>query len=261
MQNRLKTRLDAGKVAIGAQLRFGQPAIAELFALAGFDWVLIDSEHAPQTPTGIQAQLQAVSGTAATALVRVPTNDVDLIRLYLDMGALGIVAPFINTAEQAAVGASACRYPPRGTRGWGPHRASGYGLTAQEYTRSIDDNVLYVPIIESVEAVDSIADILMVDGVDACIIGPVDLSISLGRPFDFDNNFYRDAVSRVADAARACGKPAGIGVQGSPLDPGAGEREVADGFRLLLTGGDEWFLATACAGAVANLACLRESST
>ena len=168
------------------------------------------------------------------------------------------MAPFINTADQAIAGASACRYPPRGTRGWGPHRAADYGLSAQEYTRTINDSVLYIPIIESVEAVANISDILSVDGVDACIVGPVDLSISLGRPFEFDHSAYQDALVRVADAARACGKTAGIGVQGSPLDPGAGEQEVAGGFRLLLTGGDEWFLSTCCARAVANLKALRE---
>ena len=96
MANALKQRLAAGKVAIGAQLRFGTPAIAELFGAAGFDWILIDSEHAPQNPVGIQAQLQAIGCTAATPLVRVPNNDPDLIKLYLDMGAQGIVYPFVS---------------------------------------------------------------------------------------------------------------------------------------------------------------------
>src|SRR3990172_3212077 len=128
MKNRLRELLNAEKVAIGAQLRFGSPAIAELFGLAGFDWLSIDTEHAPQTPLTVQTQLQAVGCTNATPIVRVAKNDPDLIKLYLDMGAMGIVAPFVNTVEEAELGARACRYPPTGTRGWGPARAAGYGL-------------------------------------------------------------------------------------------------------------------------------------
>ena len=94
MHNRIKDQLAAGKPAFGAQLRFGSPAIAELFGHSGFDFLVIDSEHAPQTPTGIQAQLQAIGNTPATPIVRLPRIDEEQIRLYLDMGALGILAPF-----------------------------------------------------------------------------------------------------------------------------------------------------------------------
>ena len=106
--NRLKKLLAGQTIAVGAQLRFGSPAIAELFGLAGFDWILIDGEHAPQSPMGIQAQLHAIGCTDATPIVRVRTNDPELFRVYLDMGAGGIVAPFVNTAEQARCGAASC---------------------------------------------------------------------------------------------------------------------------------------------------------
>ena len=102
MRNRLKELLETGKVAIGAQLRFGVPA--ELFGAAGFDWVLIDTEHAPQTPTSVQAQLQGVGCTEATSIVRTAKNDPDLIKLYLDMGAMGVVVPSINTAGETGEG-------------------------------------------------------------------------------------------------------------------------------------------------------------
>lgn len=258
LTNRLKARLRAGKVAVGAQLRFGVPAVAELFGLAGFDWLLIDTEHAPQTAPGVQAQLQAAAGTGATAIVRAAKNDADLIRLYLDMGAAGIVVPFINTPEEAAAGAKACRYPPRGTRGWGPHRAAGYGLAAAEYTAAVDDQVLYAPIIESAAAIAHIEAILAVDGVDAAIVGLVDLAISLGVPFDFGSAAYGDALAAVLEASRATGTPVGIGVQGSAFEAGFGRREVEAGFRLLLLGGDEWFLAHSCRTVLANVAGLRQ---
>jgi hypothetical protein len=115
----LKGLLDAGSLAVGIQLRFGSPGIAEMAGLAGFDWLLLDTEHAPQSPAGVQAQLQAIGCTKATPIVRLGHNDPAQIRLYLDMGAAGIVVAFIETAVDAKMGADACRYPPRGTRGWG----------------------------------------------------------------------------------------------------------------------------------------------
>ena len=246
MRNRLKETLDKGKVAVTAQLRFGSPGIAELFGLAGFDGIIIDSEHAPQTPVTVQAQLQGVGCTEATPIVRLKNNDPDLIKLYLDMGALGVLVPFINTPEEAELGAKACRYPPTGTRGWGPHRAGDYGLNSQSYTDEINDQVMYIPIIESAQAVDNIDAILEVEGVDSFILGPVDLSISLGVPFDYENSVFKDAIARTLDASRRVGKPAGGGVTGPISDPASISVLVEAGFRLILAGGDEPFIAESC---------------
>lgn len=257
MQNRLKELMSAGKPAIGAQLRLGSSAVAELFGLAGFDWIVIDSEHAPQTPVGIQAQLQGICCSRATPIVRVHKNDPDLIRLYLDMGAMGIVAPFVNTAAEAELGAKACRYPPAGTRGFGPSRGAGYGLD-REYFSRINDHVLYLPIIESAEAVRNIDEILAVEGVDSFILGPADLSISLGAPLDMEHPRMQEAIGTVAQAARRRGKPAGIGVYGDVFDVASFQRQIDAGFRLLLAGGDEWMLAAACRKVIDNLAGLRD---
>ena len=246
MNSRLKERLAAGQAAVGAQLRFGSPAIAEMFGHAGFDWLVIDSEHAPQTPEGIQAQLQAIGNTPATPVVRLPRVDEEQIRLYLDMGAMGILAAFVETPEQAERGARACRYPPRGIRSFGPHRAAGYGLWTAEYLEEIDDLVSFIPIIESARAVDHIEAILAVDGVDFPVIGPVDLSYSLGAPFEFESEGFQAAQSRVAAAAAAAGKPAGLGIYRPAFEPASLERAVEEGFRALLVGGDEPFLAGAC---------------
>ena len=147
MKKTMKERLLAGELLLGGQLRFGTPAIAELFGHAGFDYLVIDGEHAPQTPVGVQAQLQAIGCTAATPIVRLGRTDPDEIRLYLDMGATGIVVPLIRTAEQAKVGADACRYPPKGTRSFGPARAAAYGSDTT-YFPEFNDEVLFLPIIE-----------------------------------------------------------------------------------------------------------------
>lgn len=253
MRNHLKKLLETGKAAIGAQLRFGVPAIAELFGAAGFDWILIDTEHAPQTPTSVQAQLQGIGCTEATSIVRVAKNDPDLIKLYLDMGAMGVVVPFINTAEEARQGALACRYPPDGVRGWGPHRAAKYGLDSETYTAEINNQVMYIPIIESAEAVENIEKILAVDGVDSFIIGPVDLSISLNVPFDYENRKFQQALRKTLKVAEQIGKPAGIGVYGSPFDPTSARHHIQSGFRLILVGGDEPFLVTSCRHVLDNI--------
>jgi len=258
IENRLKQLLDTGKPAIGIQLRFGTPAITELAGLAGFDWVLIDTEHAPQTPDTVQSQLQAASCTRTTPIVRAAKNDPDLIKLYLDMGALGIVVPFINTPEEAELGADACRYPPRGTRGWGPHRAAGYGLYEAEYTATIDDNVLYLPIIETAQAIENIDAIMDVDGVDGVIVGPVDLCISLCVPSQFEHPTYLDALRRVRMAARRTGKPASIPLLGPLSDQQDIRKQVDEGGRLLLVGGDEPALRDAFLQTLGNLSFLKE---
>lgn len=244
MDNRIKDQFAAGKPTFGAQLRFGSPAIAELFGHSGFDFLVIDSEHAPQTPTGIQAQLQAIGNTPATPIVRLPRIDEEQIRLYLDMGALGILAPFVNTAAEAAEGARACRYPPAGIRGFGPHRAAQYGLRTDEYFAAANDLVVFIALIETAEAVANIDEILAVEGVDTFVIGPVDLSISLGVPFDYEGSVFHDAQAQLAAAARRAGKPAGIGVYRPASDPI--QRALDDGFSLILAGGDEPFLAAGC---------------
>ena len=246
MTNRMQDLLSAGKPAIGAQLRFGSSAIAELFGHAGYDWLVIDSEHAPQTPVSIQHQLQAIGNTPATPFVRLSHLDVEQIRLYLDMGAMGIIAPFIETPEDAALGAKACRYPPIGCRGFGPHRASRYGLNTQAYLAQIDTQVMFIGLIESAQALDNIDAILAVDGLDSVVIGAVDLSYSLGIPFDYDNPIFQQAQARVAAAAARAAKPAGLGIYRPAFDPQSLKSALDAGFRTLLIGGDEPFLTAGC---------------
>ena len=240
--NKLKRLITEGKPAFGAQLRFGSPAIAELFGHVGFDWLAIDTEHAPQTSVGIQAQIQAIGNTDATPIVRLPRVDNEDMRLYLDMGARGFLAAFVNTQEDAELGAKSCRYPPVGIRGWGPHRAARYGMNAEEYTRTINDEVVFMPIIESAEAVRNLEDILSVNGVDSFVVGPVDLSISLGVPFEFGSSTYQDAEREILNTAKRVGKPAGNGIYNSPYDDAALRRTIESGFITLLVASDESLL-------------------
>lgn len=251
MGKEFKTRLTSREVLIGAQLRFGSPAIAEQFGHAGFDCLWIDGEHAPQSPEGVFRQLQAVAaaGHDTTTLVRLGRIDPDEIRLYLDMGAHGIVTPMVGTPEQAKAGAEACRYPPRGTRSYGPFRAAAYGFTP-DYFRGADDGVLYMPIVETKEGLERLPEILAVPGVDCVVVGLVDLSISLGVPFEMDGSTMVDAMESIGRQAADSGKPAGIGMYGDLLDPESYRRFTGMGYTLLLAGGDEWSMAAGCRGLV-----------
>jgi 4-hydroxy-2-oxoheptanedioate aldolase len=244
--NRVKRLLGEGKVVVGAQLRFGSPAIAELFGHAGFDYLVLDAEHAPQTAVGIQSQLQAIGCTSATPFVRLRKNDPDLMRPYLDMGALGILAPFVNTAEEARLGARAMRYPPVGARGYGPARASKYGFY-EAYVQYANDEVFYMMVVEDALAVKNIDEILAVDGMDSFVIGPCDLSFSLGVPMQLDHPKVKDAIQTVIRAAQKAGKPMGTAVYGGDMfHPDTYKRFVDQGFNLLLVGGDEWMMNYSC---------------
>jgi 2-dehydro-3-deoxyglucarate aldolase len=258
MENRAKKKLLTGEVVVGAQLRFGAPGIAELFGHAGFDYLVIDAEHAPQTLVSIQSQFQAIGSTAATPIVRLPSNDPNLMRPLLDMGALGVVAPFINTAAEAQLGAAALRFPPVGTRGYGPARAARYGLETNYYA-SADAEMLYLPIIEDAQAVRNLDQILAIEGVDSFIVGPADLSISLGVPFDFTHPKFREAAEQIARIGRASGKPMGTAVYGGDLnDRHTFQRFVDEGYSLLLVGGDEWMLQASCRAMIECVSGLRK---
>lgn len=246
MKNQMKERLLAGKVIIGAQLRFGSPAIAELFGHAGFDYVVFDSEHAPQTPTGIQQQIQALAATPAAPVVRLVKNDPILMRPYLDMGAQGIIVPFVNTAEEARMGAEALRFPPLGTRGYGPSRAAKFGFDP-DYLKTADENMLYLPIIEDEKAVRNIEEILAVEGLDSFTIGPADLSISLGVPMQFEHPKFKEAIQAIVKAGLASKKPMGTGIYGADMfKPDTYKKFVDQGFTFLMVGGDEWMLHAGC---------------
>lgn len=254
--NHFKRRIGSGQVALGAQLRLGAPAIAELFAAAGYDYLVIDCEHAPQTPVGIQAQMQAMNGYPCTPIVRFGRNDPDEIRLMLDMGAGGVLIPLIKSAEDAARTVAACRYPPAGTRSYGPSRAYQYGFDSSYFPASQPELVVMF-IIETAEAVNDIDAIMAVDGLDTVVMGPADLSIALGVPMETQHPKVEAATQKVIDAARRAGKPAGISFY--PSDLPIMHQRIEQGAAVLLASGDEWMLKQAAQDMVASTAYLRSA--
>lgn len=194
---RFKEQIRRGEVRFGVQIGLSDPAVIEILARAGYDWLLVDTEHAASSTTSVQAMLQAGGQTDALVLARGLRLDSDEIRRYLDIGSPGIVCPFINSAEDAQKLVSACRYPPQGTRGYGPRRAGVFGFDAAEYFQAANEAMLCIPIIESQEAIENIETIVATDGIDMVLIGPVDLSISLGVFMQYEHPTYLEAVDKV----------------------------------------------------------------
>ena len=235
---KLKQKLEAGKRCFGAQIFLTEPAVVEIFGRAGFDWLLIDTEHTANNTFTTRAMLQAAAHTDAVVLARPLRLDPDEIRRFLDLGAQGILCPFINTGEEARRLVEACRYPPAGIRGYGPRRAGMYGFDGDEYFRDANMSLFCAPIIESKEAVENIEAIVGVDGIDAAVIGPFDLSISLGVFKQFDHTEYLRAVDRVRTACQKFRKAMGYGCYSLEHAKSC----AAQGDALLLIGGDDVYL-------------------
>lgn len=217
--NALKERLRRGEGAIGCWLHMCSPIAAEVVALAGFDAVIIDHEHGSGDLLNAISQLQAVSATPATTLMRVPWNDPVYIKRALDIGVEGVIVPSVDTAEQARAAVAACRYPPAGVRGaaYGLVRASDYGFQGDRYFDEQPDNLMVICQIESVQAVENIETIAAVEGVDMLFVGPFDLSASMGKLGQMEDPevvaLRHTAEARIKDAGQPMG---GLAVKGDP---------------------------------------------
>lgn len=131
MRNRTKEKLQAGQTTIGAWVNFGTPDSPEIMAHMGLDWLVFDTEHGPWSLETVQQQIQAISATQVTPIVRVAWNDIVMIKRALDIGAMGVVVPWVNNKEEAMRAVQAAKYPPMGNRGCGPRRASMFGAAAR----------------------------------------------------------------------------------------------------------------------------------
>jgi 2-keto-3-deoxy-L-rhamnonate aldolase RhmA len=192
--NPLRARLRQGP-ALGLWNSIGHPFPAEVLGQSGIDAVLIDGEHGAFTIDSLVPNLIAVRATPAAALVRVPSDDPAMIKRVLDIGAEGILVPGIDTVEQARAAIAACRYPPTGTRGsaLGITRAGGYGAAIDAYLEP-DCQPMIMLQSESAKAVENVAAIAALDGLEMLFIGPQDLSGSMGRPRAYDDAAVRDAI-------------------------------------------------------------------
>ena len=231
----LRDRALGGEFLAGTWCNLGSSLTAEIAGLAGFDWVLLDLEHGAGDHSELLPQLQAVSATPAAPIVRVAWNDLVRFKRVLDLGASGVMVPFVNTADEARRAVEAMRYPPEGVRGMARFtRAAGFGWEFDEYARRANAGLLTVVQIETGQAVANAAAIAAVDGADVLFVGPTDLSTNLGVPLSWDEAEFRGALRQVVTACRNAGKAAGILLSSaSQIDQAA-----ADGFRFVALGSD-----------------------
>lgn len=208
--NPFKRQLQAPGCLTGLWMTLANPCAAEICAGAGFDWLLIDGEHGPNTLTTVLAQLQAVAPYPVAAVVRPPVNDPVIVKQYLDLGIQNLLFPMIQNARQAEAAVASVRYPPRGVRGVGSGlaRASRWGFNA-DYLRHADDSQCVLVQVESVEALEALDGILAVEGVDGVFIGPADLSAYMGHPGNASHPDVQaaitDGIARILRAGKAPG--------------------------------------------------------
>ena len=242
--NLLKTALQDNQVTIGSWLSIPSPVVAEIVAQAGFPWLVVDMEHSVIDLECMQSMFMAMELNKCIPLVRLSGKDPNQTKRVLDAGAYGIIAPMINTAEEAEMMVNAIKYPPYGKRGVGLARAQAYGMKFDEYKKHFNQHSIIICQIEHKEAVENIDGILSVKGIDGIIIGPYDLSGSYGIPGEFKNPLIVEAEQKVLDSAKRNGIPAGIHV----VHPDTEEllSNIKKGFKFIAYGVDMLFLATSC---------------
>ena len=240
----LKSRLSRSELTIGSWVTLGHPSIAEIMAAAGFDWLVLDMEHSVLELSEVQSIIQVLDGKQCPAIVRLTSNHPDQIKRVMDAGATGVMVPMIKSAADAKAAVDGVYYPPRGQRGVGLARAQGYGNSFQVYRQWLDENAVIVVMIEHVDSVKAIDSILAVPGIDAYIIGPYDLSGSMGRPGDLNHPDVQAAIAQVLEAGRRANKPGGIHV--IEPDPEALQQRIQAGFNFLGYGLDIRILDSIC---------------
>jgi 4-hydroxy-2-oxoheptanedioate aldolase len=224
--NLLKAKLEQGKAAIGALVNADAPEMVELFGAIGYDFVFIDGEHGPMNVDQVENMVRAAEASDITPLARTPDHADSTILRFLDRDVQGVIVPHVNTAEQAEAIAKAARYYPEGHRGAGGGRPSAlrFSMSQEDARRFVNDNVLVIPMIEEVEAIENLDAIANVPGVDMLHIAAGDLSQSMGYPGQEEVwRVMEDAVRRV----RAAGKYASVGGN-NPSNP----QRVADFFKV-----------------------------
>ncbi|HEV7336211.1 MAG TPA: HpcH/HpaI aldolase/citrate lyase family protein [Bosea sp. (in: a-proteobacteria)] len=238
-RNAFKAALARGELQIGLWSSLCSPIVAEIIGHSGFDWILVDTEHSPNEPPAVLAQLQALQAGTATPIVRPAWNDPVLLKRLLDIGAQAVLVPFVQNAEEAAKAVAACRYPPAGIRGITVSgRGSRYGRVP-DYLKRADAEICVLVQVETGEALAQLEAIALVDGVDGVFIGPADLSASLGHIGNPGHPEVQEAIKGAAARLTAIGKPAGI-LTASEADA---RRYIEWGYRFVAVGSDLGLLA------------------
>lgn len=243
-----KRKLHRRELTVGSWLTFADEAPAEIMARAGFEWLVLDMEHAPLGVSEAARLIRVIDLAGLPALCRVPANDPVVAKQVLDAGAAGIMVPRVESAADARRAVEAAYYPPIGTRGVGLARAQDYGSGLEAYRARMEESLVVIAMLESRQGVEEAAAIAATPGIDGLFIGPYDLSASLGHMGELDHPEGRAAAQQVQEAARAAGIACGLHV----VHPSASavQRAVQDGYTFLALGVDMIFLDEAARAAL-----------
>ena len=249
--NLTRQQLRTGSPAFGTMCNAASTLVVETLGSAGYDFVIVDLQHGENNLDNVQHMFQALGNTAATPFVRVAAGVPMYIQRVLDLGAYGVIVPLVNTRAEAEQVVSSVRYAPRGTRSWGPARGLLYG--GPDYFSKSADELMTLVMIESAEGLKNVEEIMAVDGVDGCFVGPMDLGISLGYSPDLPklSEETEDAIARILGAAQSAGKFAGI----HTTSVNDAKKRIAQGYRLVSVMADTRMMK---AGATETLAALKQ---
>jgi len=247
-KNRFKRAIAEGKLQIGLWSQLAGATTAEVLADAGYDFVVIDAEHAPNDVLTVIPQLQVLDRSPTSAVVRAPWNDLVIAKRFLDIGAQTLLVPYVQNAEEARRAVFGVRYPPLGGRGVGTmHRANRYGRI-KDYLTTAGSEICLLVQVETREALDRLEEIAAVDGLDGVFIGPSDLSASMGHVGNPNHPDVQAAIVDVPRRLETIGKPAGIL---TPVEAEA-RRYIAAGYVYVAVGSDLGVLANQTAALAAR---------
>lgn len=205
--NPIKWMLKDKKKAMGAWLQLASPLSAEILSKAGFDFLIIDMEHAPGDIIILINQLQAIRGYNTVPFARAPWNDFVTIKKILDAGVYGVLVPYVNTKDEAEKAVAACMYPLEGIRGVAPSpRAGGYGMNSKNYLENANEQITVMVAVETLEAVNNLDEILSVEGLDGIFIGPMDLATSMGYFCNPSADDVKEVIAQVEKRVLASNK-------------------------------------------------------
>ena len=230
-------------MSIGSWITISSPQVAEVMADAGFDWLCIDMEHSSSDFVDVQQMMVAIQSKNVRVFVRVGANDPLIIKRVLDSGADGIIVPSVNSKEEALKAIQCMKYPPLGSRGVGLARAQGYGFDFENYRDNIAPNIPLIVQIEHINAIKELDSILELEGVDGSFIGPYDLSGSLGKPGQYNDEDVKNAIEEYETIAKKYNKLIGFHVV-SP-DFQLVEEKKHKGYNFIAFSFDAYFLGNA----------------
>lgn len=237
--NIVKDMLRAGKTAIGTSASLTSPV--GFLADAGFDFLLFDTQHSAVGIKELQDQLQAVKGKKAIPIIRVGDNYQDQICYALDIGAKGIIVPMVNSKEEAIHMVRCCKYPPEGIRSAAGMRGEwGEFKNFDEYMSAVNEELLIIPMVETLKALDNLEETLSVPGIDVLLVGPSDLSIALGIALDYLNPKYQETLDKIAEACEKAGVVPGMYFIPGGQDPSG---FVERGFKFFTLPWSPWAIA------------------